>query len=177
MRGVVFMCWCILPAALPVCHTPSTRQQRITPALLPWWTDCPTLSYDGCLHCDANIYWAQEFLMVSAQTFASSSSSSFHFRNYAVVTYPKLLKGETCLFFWGPLHLSPVCSLFLFVLMAPELLKELFLSLEHYLAVYLLKGGGLVLCWAGSYLCSPFMNKCVTQGRYNKGSCSFRSKP
>lgn len=65
------------------------------------------------MHCDcvdANLYWTEAFLIVPAQSAAASSHSSFHFRNYTMVTDPRLLKGETCLFFWGPLHLSPVCS-------------------------------------------------------------------
>lgn len=147
-----------LSLLLPVPHMPSTRQQRITPAPLPWWADCPTLSCQGCLqsdHVNANMYWTEAFLMASAQFPEPSPGSSFHFRNYTVLTDPRLLKGETCLSFWGPLHLSSLCSLFPFVLMAPELLKEPFLLLGHYLALHLIEGGGLVFCWAGSYLCSP----------------------
>lgn len=157
MGGVVFMCWCIFPAALLVPHMPSTRQQRIAPTPLPWWADCPTLSYKGYLHgdhVDANMYWAGAFLMVSKQSSAASPHSYFHFRNYTVVTDPRLLKGETCFFFWGPLYLSSVCSLFSFVLMAPELLKELFLLLEHSLVVHLIEV--VVWCYVGLELISVY---------------------
>lgn len=106
MGDVVFVCWCILPAAASPSHAlhKAAEDHPSSTAMMSW--DCPTLSYQGCLccdHIDANVYWTEAFLMVSAQFSAASPCSSFHFRIYTVVTDLRLLKKETCLFFWGPL--------------------------------------------------------------------------
>lgn len=156
MGGVVSACWCILPAAGP--SRALRKAAEDCPSLTALMSRLPHTVPRGLLALSS--CWCKYVRYRSISDGLSSLlqlhlTALFTLEDYTVVTDPRLLKRETCLFFWGPSHFSFVCSLFPFVLMAPELLKELFLLLEHYLAVHLIEGDGLVLCWAGSYLCSP----------------------